>query len=533
MPDSPTSEPESDFVCDCAVWMRSACTGEPFYKEHEGKTYCVLHFPGEEKGAGFEATLQRKLKNKDFDFGGIWFPDQVSFKGFDFDAPVDFSFATFSGAADFSSAVFRAAADFNTAHFNVRADFKSATFHAEANFFFTTFSLADFSFATFIAATNFRSATFNKEAQFRHAVFRSGAEFNFVTFRLWVYFDSATFITWADFSHGTFTAFAGFRNATFNRSYFTAATFSGAAAFNRAKFNAAAAFNSPVFSLEADFRSADFGMEVNFSKAAFKSAANFSHTIFRDYVRFSGENGQVVSATSSLDLQFARTEKPDRVSFHTIRLHPHWFVNVDATKFDFTNVGWPKITKVDSDSRSIKKEIESLQDKKLPSPHRLLSVACWRLATNAEENHRYPEASAFRYMAMDANRLEHRGGFAFWRLSWWYWLASGYGERSIQALVMLVGILLVCAALYTRVGFARWEPRIASEADVATAKRDDVGAPLRFSRALTYSAAVLTFQRPEPKPATTAAQTVVLFETILGPLQAALLALAIRRKFMR
>jgi hypothetical protein len=48
-----------------------------------------------------------------------------------------------------------------------------------------------------------------------------------------------------------------------------------------------------------------------------------------------------------------------------------------------------------------------------------------------------------------------------------------------------------------------------------------------------YSAAVMTFQRPDPRPATTAAHTVVLLQTILGPLQAALLALAIRRKFMR
>jgi uncharacterized protein (DUF433 family) len=42
----------------------------------------------------------------------------------------------------------------------------------------------------------------------------------------------------------------------------------------------------------------------------------------------------------------------------------------------------------------------------------------------------------------------------------------------------------------------------------------------------------MTFQKPEPRPATPAAQTVVLLETILGPVQAALLALAIRRKFM-
>jgi hypothetical protein len=40
-------------------------------------------------------------------------------------------------------------------------------------------------------------------------------------------------------------------------------------------------------------------------------------------------------------------------------------------------------------------------------------------------------------------------------------------------------------------------------------------------------------QKPEPKPLTGAAQTLVLLETILGPVQTALLALAIRRKFMR
>src|SRR5205807_3037231 len=123
--------------------------------------------------------------------------------------------------------------------------------------------------------------------------------------------------------------------------------------------------------------------------------------------------------------------------------------------------------------------------------------------------------------------------FVPWRLSFWYWIASGYGERPFQAFLVFVSILILSAALYTRVGFARWEPKLANENDVATAKRDEVGDPLTFSRALTYSAAVMILQKPEPRPATTAAQTVVLLETILGPVQAALLALAIRRKFMR
>jgi len=135
-------------------------------------------------------------------------------------------------------------------------------------------------------------------------------------------------------------------------------------------------------------------------------------------------------------------------------------------------------------------------------------------------------------MAMDARRLES-GGVAPWRLSWWYWLASGYGERPFQALMVLFAIFLVFGLLYTRVGFARWEPKLATEADAVMAQKDVVGAPLKFSRALTYSVGVMTLQKPEPKPVTAAAQSVVLLETILGPVQGALLALAIRRKFMR
>jgi hypothetical protein len=58
-----------------------------------------------------------------------------------------------------------------------------------------------------------------------------------------------------------------------------------------------------------------------------------------------------------------------------------------------------------------------------------------------------------------------------------------------------------------------------------------------FEAAVTFRSAifneVMAFQKPEPRPATTIAHWVVLLETILGPVQAALLLLAIRRKFMR
>src|SRR5205085_5399990 len=140
------------------------------------------------------------------------------------------------------------------------------------------------------------------------------------------------------------------------------------------------------------------------------------------------------------------------------------------------------------------KEIKSLEKPFVLSAHkhRLLEIACRNLAVNAEENNRYEEASRFRYMAMEARRLEKWRGFAFWTLGWWYWLASGYGERVWLAFAWLIGIWLLSAMFYVGLGFPNRE----------------------LSSALLYSAGVMTLKKPEPRPATNAAQSLVMLETI-------------------
>ena len=540
MPDSPTSKPESDFVCECEEWMRVACAAEPFYEEHERKSYCVLHFPDKEKSSDFEKALQRKLKNRDFNFQGVWFPDELSFSEFEFSRDAYFRGATFSAEADFTEAIFGAEAEFAYATFSTAAIFKDVTFSTEASFSEATFSAyADFGAATFSLGANFSSATFNAQANFQHATFtKAAADFSGATFSDEAHFKRAQFCANANFSSATFRAVANFRQAAFDApADFRGAAFSAEANFFVAFFGEKANFESATFRAEANFTAefraaavfikATFSGEASFIKAIFGAQADFTYATFADRVAFAGsKRTSVFSDASSLDLQFAGIEKPDRFLFHTLTLHPHWFINVDPRKFDFTNVKW-------KNSGEVKPELEILKSNGLAAPHRLLAIACQRLAANCEDNSRYRKASHFRRMAQDAERLETWRGFDFRKLNWWYWLASGYGERPFQALLVLVGILVLFGLLYTQVGFAQWEPRLASEADVATAKKDEVGAPLPFRRALTYSAAVLTFQRPEPKPATTTAQTIVLLETILGPVQAALLALAIRRKFMR
>jgi len=155
------------------------------------------------------------------------------------------------------------------------------------------------------------------------------------------------------------------------------------------------------------------------------------------------------------------------------------------------------------------------------------------LAVSAEENHRYDEASSFRYWSMDARRAEKWRGSALFRLDWWlngwywlYWLASGYGERLWQAIAGLIVVWALFAVFYTWVGFAQ-------PAAVLPYDQDRIGRPLDTSDAASYSLGVITLQKPDPHAVTAAARALVTIESILGPAQAALFLLAMRRKFMR
>jgi Pentapeptide repeats (9 copies) len=440
-----------------------ACDSEPFYKEYEGMRYCVLHYPGKEKGVAFNEAFQKKIVAKDFNFCGVWFPNEVDFVEFDFSANVDFSYAKFSEYAHFGSAKFSANADF-------------------------------------------RSTTFSKNADFGHARFNKFADFCSVTFN-----------EDADLSHVKFSEYALFDSAVFD----------GHAYFSYTEFNQ-----------HVDFGSAKFSTNVDFSNATFNGVGSFGSAIFNDSVKFFGDaNERTLSdgtrikerslgKNSSFSFQHARIEKPDRASFHTVALRPHWFVNVDSRKFVFTDVDW------EWDVISIEEEIKNL---KVSSPHRLLAITCRQLAENAEANNRYEEASRFRYWAMDLARYYKWKGARFWKTDWLhmlYWAVSGYGERILRALGWLVAVWIVFALLYTRVGFIAQTPKPSNENSAATSE-DTTGKPLEIQRSLTYSLAVMSLQRPEPRPLTNWAHALVTLEMILGPVQAALLVLAIRRKFMR
>jgi hypothetical protein len=197
---SPTTRDGDSFVCEYEKSNRSSCGGEGFYKEHDGKRYCVLHYPGAEKKEAFAEALQRKLDDNDFNFRGVWFPDDVSFYGFKFGAVADFSGAYFSAEADFSRAQFITGAYFSRAQFRAGAHFSRTKFSADAFFSDAQFRAnADFSGAKFSAKANFFRAPFSANANFFGAQFSLAAEFS-----------NAQFSAEADFSNAQFSAGASF-----------------------------------------------------------------------------------------------------------------------------------------------------------------------------------------------------------------------------------------------------------------------------------------------------------------------------------
>jgi len=296
------------------------------------------------------------------------------------------------------------------------------------------------------------------------------------------------------------------------------------AIFSAATFNRPASFLESSFKHDAVFVLANFVKEADFTHTTFERAANFGQATFADYLTFAGNEKRLAFGEfARLNLMLSKIERPDRVSFQNLTIRPHWFAPVNARQFDFLNVRC---------RFKFHDEIDSLKNK-VVFPYGKLARAFRDLAINCEERHRYKESSRFRFWVFETGRREKFGGWAIWHLNWWYFFASGYGEQAWRAFLVLIGIWLIAAFLYTFVGFARWEPKISNEPEANSYKRDDAEVTLNSGRALTYSLAVMTLQRPEPKPATTSAQSLVLIETILGPVQAALLALAIRRKFMR
>jgi uncharacterized protein YjbI with pentapeptide repeats len=368
----------TDFVCEVDERYRSACANLDFYQEHEGKRYCVLHFPGEEKNKeDFLKVKESKLDRKDYDFGGTVFPEGTSnFLGFAFDANADFTGATFLGEAGFAGAKFSGEkTDFSNAVFSGEtAHFSDAKFSSEKTLFLGT----EFE----VTAAGFSGAEFRGRAYFLRAKF-SGERTHFMSVKFrgeGTYFGGAKFS-----SKETYFLRAEFSG----RAYFEDATFCNAA-FEEATFKEMVRFDRVIFRKAANLQKAAFHGEAHFPDATFKGMTRFDGATFMERVAFT--NLRIASKTT-LDFRKTTIEKPERVHFHNTTLHPSWFVDVDSRKFDFTNVNWYGME--GAPEGGLEDGTKSLQNRKIESPHMMLAQACRRLSANAEDNREFPLANEF------------------------------------------------------------------------------------------------------------------------------------------
>jgi hypothetical protein len=146
--------------------------------------------------------------------------------------------------------------------------------------------------------------------------------------------------------------------------------------------------------------------------------------------------------------------------------------------------------------------------------------------------------STFDRREKEPHPIENYRGFVPLRLDFWYWLASGYGERVRQAFLVFILLIELFMVGFLNVDFepAIKPTRVQSQVETVSQLNDSAELKvikLGLVEAALYSFNVAILQKPEPKPISWRGKLLVALETVLGPAQAALFALALRRKFMR
>jgi len=494
-----------------------------------------------------------KFSNDETDFSAVEFSstNDTSFRHTKFSSKwIAFCNAKFTGyKVSFRKAIFSGSAHFSEAEFNCElSGFIDAEFQGEWTYFSEAIFSASqgiyFNGAKFYSAwTAFSSTKFNGNSLFTNAEFNHG----------WTTFSEAQFsgkeTNFSEARFGGNVAFVSvifgaqrtlFSNTEFsgNRIFFSNAEFSGGwTTFSEAQFTGSSAYFS-----HAEFS----GAQTVFMNTTFAGKRSyFQGTTFTEKVAFLGSRKREVFRPHTwVRFDHCLIHKPELLTFNTVLLRPGWFVNVDVRKVDFTDVEWymslDQGMNLESALRSLKQrfsdavlalrrrrlgqawqnvtanpltyELEALKERKIDAPYPLLSQAYQRLAANYEDNRNYAGASGFNYWAMDTQRRERwMSAFAPWRLLWWYWVLSGYGERTWRSAMWLAVILFGFAVLYMLIGYKQ-----------------------AFPEAVAYSLGVMSHQAAKLAcSGCILLQYFVFVEGIVGPLQVALFALALRRRFMR
>ncbi|MCH7978794.1 MAG: pentapeptide repeat-containing protein [Acidobacteria bacterium] len=316
------------------------------------------------------------------------------------------------------------------------------------------------------------------------------------------------------FTGAKFGGQADFSSVTFEgRSDFCWAVFGGRVVFSYASFNGVTDFSWVQFGSEAVFHNVNFKNKSTFGEVTFRDLAEFSGAIFADEAVFGGLAGPrdepVHSTEREVMLAFSQVDllKQERTRFQFMDMAGVSFLETDVRRVEFTDVWWP----------------EKLLDERQSQEHEypLVEKLYRQLRQNYEDQGNYPDAGRFYYGEMEMRRKAKPWWQRyFFSLTALYWLSSGYGQKARRAGLWVILLLVLFAWLYSIAGL---QPSGESSPvlDSPWAAILHVGEVLTFARERTYAAA------------TDFGRWLSVAQTIVLPLQVALLVLAVRRSFMR
>ncbi len=531
------------------------CVGDAIYlDEEENQRYCVMHYRNKSKKVEFDKVFKEELENKKCDFRYVYFP-AIFIEDVTFDKVANFQKAIFGYTTNFKKVIFKNDANFQGAFFFLYVSFSEVTFNRFANFDYCNFKgMSFFSDLTFdckykeidssISIATFKSAEFKYDLQF-DSVCNEVIDFSNTTFEQKANFDNSILLKgFSTFSGATFKDEVSFQNVVFgdrnieennNTSFFfTKTTFEKKVSFQNSSFLFFMHFSNARFKGSADFRESEVKNSILFNDATFESFARFS----------SRNNHHQLWNYDGLNFSSVEVEKPERIFFQSISLKPDSFVNTDIRKFDFSDIKWE--TKNFAWDWSRFKDVEWWKNeaKARETSYVSLEKKYRQFATYAEENNDYQNASKFRYTAFDIQRITSWFGRLPVTLLWWYKWTSRYGENWLWCAILLLALILaVFPYIYTIHNFTTCsnDRPIATSLVICESKVKEISEtcscsnePLSFRDAIIQSLTTATLQNVEyRKPVTWRGELWIILEKIFAPLQAALLALAIRRKFMR
>lgn len=345
---------------------------------------------------------------------------------------------------------------------------------------------------------------FESDTSFKGAVFLGDTNFSSAIFNGDVSFAESTFCSEANFSQAKFNGNANKLNQVkfLGDAHFYETYFDGITDFRRTTFEGIGNFVLTQFNAEAHFEETVFSKRAHFHQAAFRNTVSFHTALFKDLVAFVGKKDTpIFSDKHETNFESVLFEEPHRVFFDSVDLSKCTLIRTDLREVNFTKVKWAKIR-----SRlALYDEIIATKGRK-SDDYPLVEELYTLLKQHWEDEKNFEIACFFHYGEKEMRRRSRK----FWNdpILWLYWLFSGYSELATRAFLW---ILLIW------IGFAYYY----SLTNISLPPTQNI------IESLHLSLQVMTLQAEKSD---SIAQTI---QGLLGPLQIALFALAVRRRLNR